>query len=149
MYRVLIADDAIFMRTVIRNNLEKAGFEIVAEAANGKEAVSLYKQYKPDIVFMDITMPEMTGIEVVREIRKGYSTARIVMCSAMGQKPMVLDAIKAGAVDFIVKPIDAKRLVETARKVCSGLNKGVSLNDVNALVNQNAVNFEALRLMVM
>lgn len=149
MYRVLIADDNLFMRRVIKDNLEKASFEVVAEAANGIEAVNLYRQFKPDIVFMDITMPEMNGIEAVREIRKGYPSARIVMCSAMGQKPMVLDAIKAGAVDFIVKPIDAKRLVETARKVCSGLDRGVSINDVNALVSQNAVNFEALRLMVM
>lgn len=149
MYRVLIADDAVFMRTVIRNYLEKAGFEVVAEAANGKEAVSLYKQHKPDIVFMDITMPEMTGIEAIKEIRKGYSSARIVVCSAMGQAWMVVDAIRAGAVDFLVKPIDAQRLVETAVRVCSGLDKGVSESDVNRVVNQNAINFEELRLAVM
>jgi two-component system chemotaxis response regulator CheY len=149
MYRVLIADDAVFMRTVIRNNLLQAGFEVVAEAANGREAVNLYKKYKPDIVFMDITMPEMTGIEAVKEIRKGYPSARIVMCSAMGQAPMVLEALKAGAVNFLVKPINNERLVETAWKVCSGLDSGVSESDVGKVVNQNVVNFEALKLMVM
>ncbi len=149
MYRVLIADDAAFMRKVIKDNLLAAGFEVIAEAANGKEAVSLYKQYKPDVVFMDITMPEMTGIEAVKEIRKGYPTARIVMCSAMGQAPMVIEALKAGAINFLVKPINKERLVETAIRVCSGLDKGVSESDVSKVVNQNAVNFEALKLMVM
>ena len=149
MYKVLIADDAVFMRTVIKNNLQQAGFEVVAEASNGREAVSLYKQHKPDLVLMDITMPEMTGIEAVREIRKGYPSASIVICSAMGQAPMVIEALKAGAVNFLVKPINSERLIETARKVCSGLDKRVTINDVNALVNQNAINFEEMRLMVM
>lgn len=149
MYRVLIADDALFMRTVIKNNLERVGFEVVAEAANGREAVNLYKQYKPDLVFMDITMPEMTGIEAVKEIRKGYPESRIIMCSAMGQAPMVIEALKAGAVDFLVKPINNGRLVETARRVCNGLDKGVSESDVARVVNQNVVNFEKLKLLVM
>jgi two-component system, chemotaxis family, chemotaxis protein CheY len=146
MYSVLIADDAVFMRTVIRNNLEKAGFEVVAEASNGKEAVSLYKQYKPDVVFMDITMPEMTGIEAVREIIKGYPSARIIMSSAMGQAPMVIEALKAGAVNFLVKPINNERLIETAWKVCSGISKGVSESDVGKVVNQNAINVDDLKL---
>jgi two-component system chemotaxis response regulator CheY len=147
MYRVLIADDNLFMRTVIRNHLERAGFEIVAEAANGREAVKLYRQYKPDIVFMDITMPEMTGIEAIVEIRKVFSGARIIVCSAMGQESMVIDAIKAGAVDFIVKPIYEDSLLERARKVCCGLNKGVSMKDVNEIVNQNRVDFEKMKLL--
>src|SRR5450830_1893805 len=102
--KVLLVDDAIFMRKLIGDILRKSGFEIVGEAGNGYEAISKFKELKPDITFMDITMPEMDGICAVQEIRKFDDSAKIIMCSAMGQDSMVKEALKVGAVDFILKP---------------------------------------------
>lgn len=115
--KVLIVDDAAFMRMMIKNILSKAGYEIVGEAENGSQAVSKFKELKPDLVTMDITMPEMDGITAVKEIIKGDSTAKIIMCSAMGQQAMVIDAIQAGAKDFIVKPFQPNRVLEAVQKV--------------------------------
>lgn len=115
--RVLITDDAAFMRTTLRNVLEKEGFEVVGEAANGQEAVEQYQALRPDVVTMDITMPVMNGIDAIKEIMKIDSGAKIVVCSAMGQKPMVIDALSAGAKDFLVKPFEPERVVEALRKV--------------------------------
>jgi len=115
--RVLIVDDAAFMRMMIKDILEKNGFEIVGEANNGLKAVELYKKEKPDIVTMDITMPDMDGIEAVKEIKAFDPAAKVVMCSAMGQQSMVMDAIRAGARDFIVKPFQPDRVLEAIRKV--------------------------------
>ncbi|MCF0147948.1 MAG: response regulator [Clostridium sp.] len=117
MKRVLIVDDAAFMRMMIKDILQKNGFEVVGEASNGIEAVNLYKKERPDVVTMDITMPDMDGIEAVKEIRAFDSGAKIIMCSAMGQQSMVMDAIKSGAKDFIVKPFQADRVLEAIRKV--------------------------------
>ncbi|WP_300379610.1 response regulator [Clostridium sp.] len=117
MTKVLIVDDASFMRMMIKDILQKNGFEIIGEAANGIEAVNLYKKEKPDVVTMDITMPDMDGIEAVKEIRAFDPQAKVVMCSAMGQQSMVMDAIKSGAKDFIVKPFQADRVLEAIRKV--------------------------------
>lgn len=117
MTRVLIVDDAAFMRMMIKDILQKNGFEVVGEASNGIEAVNLYKKEKPDVVTMDITMPDMDGIEAVREIKAFDSDAKIIMCSAMGQQSMVMDAIKSGAKDFIVKPFQSDRVLEAIRKV--------------------------------
>ena len=117
MTRVLIVDDAAFMRMMIKDILQKNGFEVVGEASNGIEAVDLYKKEKPDVVTMDITMPDMDGIEAVKEIKKFDSDAKVIMCSAMGQQSMVMDAIKSGAKDFIVKPFQADRVLEAIRKV--------------------------------
>lgn len=117
MKKVLIVDDAAFMRMMIKDILQKNEFEVVGEASNGIEAVNLYKKEQPDIVTMDITMPDMDGIEAVKEIRKIDPTAKIIMCSAMGQQSMVMDAIKSGAKDFIVKPFQADRVLEAIRKV--------------------------------
>ena len=117
MGKVLIVDDAAFMRMMVKDILSKNGFEVVGEAANGLQAIELYKKERPDVVTMDITMPEMDGIEAVKEIKKIDPNARVVMCSAMGQQSMVMDAIKAGAKDFIVKPFQADRVIEAIQKV--------------------------------
>ena len=116
MTRVLIVDDAAFMRMMIKDILEKNGFEVIGEASNGIKAVELYKKDKPDIVTMDITMPDMDGIEAVKEIKEFDPSAKVIMCSAMGQQTMVMDAIRAGARDFIVKPFQADRVLEAIKK---------------------------------
>jgi two-component system chemotaxis response regulator CheY len=115
-HRILIVDDAAFMRMMLRDILTKNGFEIAGEAANGAVAIERYKETRPDLVTMDITMPELDGITAVREIRKIDPQARIVMCSAMGQQAMVIEAIQAGARDFIVKPFQPERVLEAVRK---------------------------------
>lgn len=116
MTRVLIVDDAAFMRMMIKDILEKNGFEVVGEANNGIKAIELYKKERPDVVTMDITMPEMDGIKAVKEIRIFDPNAKVIMCSAMGQQSMVMDAIRAGARDFIVKPFQPDRVLEAIRK---------------------------------
>ena len=117
MRKILICDDATFMRTMLKEILTKNGYEVVGEAANGQEAIIQYKKLKPDIVTMDITMPDMNGIDATRAIRAYDSHAKIIMCSAMGQQAMVMDAIKAGARDFIVKPFQAEKVLEAVRKL--------------------------------
>ena len=117
MAKILIVDDAAFMRMMIKEILTKNGYEVVAEAANGVEAVELYKSHQPDLVTMDITMPEMDGIEAVKQIKAVNPAAKVIMCSAMGQQSMVMDAIKAGANDFIVKPFQADRVLEAVKKI--------------------------------
>ncbi len=115
--KILIVDDAAFMRMMIKDILTKNGYEVVGEAENGLRAVEKYKELLPDLVIMDITMPEVDGIQAVREIKKIDSNARIIMCSAMGQQAMVIESIQAGARDFIVKPFQAERVVEAVKKV--------------------------------
>ncbi|WP_041605852.1 response regulator [Halothermothrix orenii] len=115
--RVLIVDDAAFMRMMIKNILTEGGYEIVGEAENGIDAAKLYKELKPDLVMMDITMPEMDGIDAVKKIIEIDKDAKIVMCSAMGQQAMVLDAIQAGAKDFVVKPFKPDRVLEAVSRV--------------------------------
>lgn len=117
--RILIVDDAAFMRMMIKDILSKNGYDIVGEAENGHLALEKYKELKPDLVTMDITMPEMDGITAVKEIRSLDPDANIIMCSAMGQQPMVIDAIQAGARDFIVKPFQPDRVLEAVRKALS------------------------------
>src|SRR5699024_2407896 len=102
-HRILIVDDAAFMRMMIKDILEKNGFDVVGEAEDGKEAVEKFKELTPDLITMDITMPEKDGVTALKEIRQIDSAAKIIMCSAMGQQAMVIDAIQAGAKDFIVK----------------------------------------------
>jgi two-component system chemotaxis response regulator CheY len=117
MSKVLIVDDAAFMRMMIKDILEKNGFEVTGEGNNGIKAVELYKKERPDVVTMDITMPDMDGIEAVKAIKALDPSAKIIMCSAMGQQSMVMDAIKAGAKDFIVKPFQPDRVLEAIKKV--------------------------------
>lgn len=117
--RVLIVDDAAFMRMMLKDILAKNGFEIVGEAENGAMGVEKYKELKPDLITMDITMPEMDGVSAVKEIMKIDPKARVVMCSAMGQQAMVIDAIQAGARDFIVKPFQPERVLEAIQKALS------------------------------
>lgn len=114
---VLIVDDAAFMRMMIKDILTKNGYTVVGEAENGAKAIEKYKELKPDLVIMDITMPEVDGIEAVKGIKKIDANANIIMCSAMGQQSMVIESIQAGAKDFIVKPFQAERVLEAVRKV--------------------------------
>lgn len=114
--RILIVDDAAFMRMMIRDILSKNGFEVVGEAQDGAQAIEKYKELKPDLITMDITMPEMDGITALKEIKKLDGNAKVIMCSAMGQQAMVIDAIQAGAKDFIVKPFQADRVIEAIKK---------------------------------
>lgn len=113
---VLVVDDAAFMRMMIKEILSKNGYTVVGEASDGAQAVEKYKELSPDLVTMDITMPEMDGITSLKEIKKIDPSAKVIMCSAMGQQAMVIDAIQAGAKDFIVKPFQADRVIEAIRK---------------------------------
>ncbi|NLC62855.1 MAG: response regulator [Thermoanaerobacterales bacterium] len=115
----LIVDDAAFMRMMIKDILTKNGYPVCGEAENGLVAVESYNSLKPDLVMMDITMPEMDGIEAVKRIKANDPSAKIIMCSAMGQQTMVIDAIQAGALDFIVKPFQPERVIEAVKKALS------------------------------
>ncbi|HAZ37580.1 MAG TPA: two-component system response regulator [Clostridiaceae bacterium] len=119
MAKVLIVDDAAFMRMMLKDILVKNGYEIAGEATNGIKAIEIYKVEKPDLVTMDITMPDMDGIQAVKEIKAIDPNARIIMCSAMGQQSMVMDSIKSGARDFIVKPFQPERVLEAVKKALS------------------------------
>ena len=115
--RVLIADDALFMREMIKEIIQQEGYEVVGEAANGREAVSKHRELKPDITTMDIVMPIKSGIQAVQEICMECSEARIVIISALGQDSLVIEALEAGAKDFIVKPFKADKVLEVMKKV--------------------------------
>ena len=114
---VLICDDAAFMRMMIKDILSKNGYNVAGEAENGARAVEKYAEVKPDLVLMDITMPEMDGIQALKKIKEGDPGAKIIMCSAMGQQAMVIESIQAGAKDFIVKPFQADRVLDAVKKV--------------------------------
>lgn len=114
---ILIVDDAAFMRMMIRDILTKNGYEVIGEAENGAKALEKYKELNPDLVIMDITMPEVDGIQAVKDIKKVDENSKIIMCSAMGQQAMVIESIQAGAKDFIVKPFQPERVIEAVKKV--------------------------------
>lgn len=117
MAKVLIVDDASFMRMTIKQMLEKNGHETVGEAGDGIEAVKKFIEVKPDVVLLDITMPEMNGVEALKRIKELEPTAKVIICSAMGQQAMVAQAIQSGAKDFIVKPFEADRLIAAVERV--------------------------------
>ncbi len=117
MKKILIVDDATFMRTTLRLMLEKNGFEVVGEAGDGLEAITKYKELSPDIVTMDITMPNLTGTEALKEIRKVDPTATVIMISAMGQETMVREAVINGAKSFIIKPFKEEHVVKVLMNV--------------------------------
>ncbi len=116
-HTVLVGDDAIFMRTMISDILGQAGYEVIGEAETGVQAVERFKELDPDLVTMDIVMPDMGGIDAVREIMKIAPNAKILMCSAMGQQALVVEAIQAGAKDFVVKPFQPSRVLEAVQRV--------------------------------
>ncbi|MDR3600704.1 MAG: response regulator [Desulfosporosinus sp.] len=113
---IMIVDDAAFMRMMLKDILTKNGFNVIGEAENGAVALKKYMELQPNLTIMDITMPEMDGLQAVKEIRKRDAQARIIMCSAMGQQSMVIEAIQSGAKDFVVKPFQAERVVEAVAK---------------------------------
>ena len=114
---ILICDDAAFMRMMIKDILTKNGYNVVGEAENGAKGVERYNELKPDLVLMDITMPEMDGIAALKAIKASDPKASVIMCSAMGQQAMVIESIQSGAKDFIVKPFQADRVIEAVKKV--------------------------------
>ncbi|MUK90740.1 response regulator [Ornithinibacillus sp. L9] len=127
MAKILIVDDAKFMRVTLTNIFEKGNHEIVGEAEDGRKAVQLYKQFQPDLVTMDITMPVMNGIDAIKEIMEFNPNAQILVCSAMGQQKVVVEAIEMGAKDFIVKPFDEQRVLETVNRILQN-NSDLSTN---------------------
>ncbi len=115
--KIMLVDDAAFMRMTIKNALTKAGYDNIVEASDGQIAVETYQKEHPDLVIMDITMPNMDGIQALQAIKTADPEARVVMCSAMGQEGMVVEAIKLGAKDFIVKPFKQDRILQTVEKI--------------------------------
>jgi two-component system chemotaxis response regulator CheY len=119
-YTVLLCDDALFMRAMLRGIVSSAGYEVIGEAGDGRAAVELYATLRPDIVVMDMVMPEMSGVDAVRQIRALDQSARIVMCSAKGQQQLVTEAQNAGAMGFITKPFTASRVLEALTELVNG-----------------------------
>jgi len=117
MSKILVVDDVAFMRMMIKDNLKKAGYSDFAEAGDGEDAVNKYAELRPDLVLLDITMPQKDGIQTLQAIKQINPQAKVVMCSAMGQESMVVEAIKLGALDFIVKPFKPERLIQTVKNV--------------------------------
>lgn len=117
MAKIMLVDDAAFMRMMVKKALTESGYSDFVEAQDGAEAVQKYESEKPDMVIMDITMPNMDGLQALKKIRENDPSAKVVMCTAMGQESMVVDAIKSGAKDFIVKPFNAERVVSTVKSI--------------------------------
>jgi two-component system, chemotaxis family, chemotaxis protein CheY len=117
MARILVVDDAAFMRMMLKNIILELGHEVVGEAGNGQQALAMFQELQPDLVTMDITMPDMDGIAAVKEIRAVDPNAKIIMVSAMGQQALVLEAIQSGAKDFIVKPFEKERIRDAIQRV--------------------------------
>lgn len=122
-HKILIVDDAQFMRHLLKKVLVEAGFEVVGEATNGEEAVALYQTLKPDLVTLDVVMPKMNGLEALHQIREFDGDAKVVMVSAIDQRDNLLDAIRAGALDYIVKPFDAQRVSAAVHRALGTLGE--------------------------
>ena len=138
MAKIMLVDDAAFMRMMIKKALSSSGYNDFIEAQDGAEAVKKYSEEKPDMVIMDITMPNMDGLQALKKIREGDPNAKVVMCTAMGQESMVVDAIKSGARDFVVKPFDAQRIVKTNYIDCvAAINDNHSRMSIS-LINKNS-----------
>ena len=118
--RVMIVDDALFMRNMLKDICVRAGFEVVAEADNGEVALDLYREHRPELVTMDIVMPRRSGIEALQDIMAEDPRARVVMVSALGQDSLVLEAVEAGARDFIVKPFKEEKVIDVIRRITAG-----------------------------
>lgn len=117
MAKVLVVDDALFVRAAIKKYVEKAGHEVIGEAGDGQEAIEVFTELKPDAVIMDITMPRMSGLEALKEIKKIESTVKVIMCSAMGQQESIATAIQDGAADFVIKPFTEEQIVAKIKQV--------------------------------
>lgn len=117
MAKILVVDDAAFMRMMVKDTLTKGGYDDLCEAVDGADAVEKFKELSPDLVILDITMPNMDGLEALKQIKELNKDANVVMCSAMGQESMVIEAIKLGAKDFIVKPFKADRILKTVSSI--------------------------------
>lgn len=117
MAKILVVDDAAFMRMMVKDALSKGGYTDLVEAVDGADAVEKYNSYHPDLVIMDITMPNVDGLEALKQIKESDANANVIMCSAMGQESMVLEALKYGAKDFIVKPFKQDRIIEAVKKM--------------------------------
>ena len=117
--KILVADDAAFMRMLIKNELNKNGYSNIVEAADGEMACEVYEKEKPDLVLLDITMPNKNGIDALKDIKESDPAAKVIVCSAMGQELIVVDAIRLGALDFIVKPFKADNFIQTVKKFLS------------------------------
>ena len=117
--RILIADDALFMRATLKKILTEHGYSVCGEASTGEEAVQMFKTLKPDLVTMDITMPEMDGLVALRKIKELDPTAKVIMCTAMGQKSIIIEAIESGAKDYIIKPFQPERITQALDKILS------------------------------
>ena len=114
--KILIADDSAYMRSILKDLLLRNGYDVIGEAENGREVIELYGKLKPDIIAMDIMMPEMSGTQPLKELKERYPEARVVMSAAMGQQNLVVEAIRAGAAEFFIKPVQAERVVEAIDK---------------------------------
>jgi two-component system chemotaxis response regulator CheY len=124
--RVLIVDDALFMRNMLRDIFVKAGYEVAGEAANGVEAVEKYREIRPDLVTMDIVMPLKSGIEALQEITTFDPEARVVMCSALGQESLIMEAVNAGARDFIIKPFQEQRVLQVIGRLVGSIGRATA-----------------------
>ena len=114
--RVLVVDDAVFMRRQLRAILEEAGYSVIAEAADGAEALELYETHQPDLTTLDLVMPKMPGLETLRELRRRHPQARVIVCSSVSDEPSIFGAIASGARDYVLKPVSPKRVLEAVEK---------------------------------